>query len=296
MRPDRTADLRALLERRILVLDGAMGTMIQNHKLPEEAYRGERFRDWPTDLRGNNDLLVLTRPQLVGDLHRQYLAAGADVIETNTFNSNAPSMADYGMEGLVYELNVAAAQLARAGLELATRRRAVVDALETEARGLYPTLAGAGAVNLQYCAALGPEAGVAEFLAALEARFAEEVRRGQTLVGPHRDDLLIEVDGRDLRLYGSRGQQRLMALTLRLAEVEPVARAVGSPPVLLLDDALSELDLHVQARVLEHIVMAGQVFLTTADATLPEVRPVTWWDVRDGRVTEPILSAVRGAA
>jgi len=187
-------------------------------------------------------------------------------------------------------------QLARVGLELATRRRAAVDALETEARGLYPMLAGAGAVHLQYCEALGPDAGMAEFLAALEARFPEEARRGQTLVGPHRDDLLIEVDGRDLRLYGSRGQQRLMALTLRLAEVEPVARAVGSAPVLLLDDALSELDPHVQARVLGHISTAGQVFLTTADATLPEVRQVTWWDVRGGGVTEPALSTVRGAA
>ena len=187
-------------------------------------------------------------------------------------------------------------QLARVGLELATRRRAAVDALETEARGLYPALAGAGAVHLQYWEGLGPEAGETEFLAALEARFPEEARRGQTLVGPHRDDLLIEVDGRDLRLYGSRGQQRLMALTLRLAEVGPVARAVGSAPVLLLDDALSELDPHVQARVLEHVSTAGQVFLTTADATLPDVGRVTWWDVRGGRVTDPILSTVRGAA
>jgi DNA replication and repair protein RecF len=188
------------------------------------------------------------------------------------------------------------AQLARIGLELVTRRRAAVDALETEARGLYPTLAGTGAVNLQYCAALGPETGEAEFLAALEARFPEEARRGQTLVGPHRDDLLIEVDGRDLRLYGSRGQQRLMALTLRLAEVGPVARAVGSAPVLLLDDALSELDPHVQARVIAHVSTAGQVFLTTADAALPEVGRVTWWDVREGRVTDPMLGTVRGAA
>jgi DNA replication and repair protein RecF len=187
-------------------------------------------------------------------------------------------------------------QLARVGLELATRRRAAVDALETEARGLYPALAGAGAVHLQYWEGLGPEAGEAEFLAALEARFPEEARRGQTLVGPHRDDLLIEVDGRDLRLYGSRGQQRLMALTLRLAEVGPVARAVGSAPVLLLDDALSELDPHVQARVLAHVSTAGQVFLTTADASLPDIGRLTWWDVRGGRVTDPILSTVRGAA
>ncbi len=187
-------------------------------------------------------------------------------------------------------------QLARVGRELATRRRAAVEALETEARGLYPTLAGAGEVTLQYSSALGPEAGVDEFLAALEARFPEEARRGQTLVGPHRDDLVIEVDGRDLRLYGSRGQQRLMALTLRLAEVGPVARVVGSAPVLLLDDALSELDPVVQARVLEHVAAAGQVFLTTADAALPEVGRVTWWDVRGGRVTDPMLSTVRGVA
>jgi DNA replication and repair protein RecF len=181
------------------------------------------------------------------------------------------------------------------GLELVARRRAAVTRQRGGAR-LYPTLAGAGGVGLQYGAALGPEAGEAEFLAALEARFAEEARRGQTLVGPHRDDLLIEVDGRDLRLYGSRGQQRLMALTLRLAEVGPVARAVGSAPVLLLDDALSELDPQVQERVLEHVSTAGQVFLTTADAALPEVRRATWWDVRGGRVTDPRLSHVRGAA
>jgi DNA replication and repair protein RecF len=187
-------------------------------------------------------------------------------------------------------------QLARVGLELVGRRRAAVEALEGEVRGLYPTLAGSGAVSVQYGAALAATTGEGEFFAALEARFPEEVRRGQTLVGPHRDDLLIEVDGRDLRLYGSRGQQRLMALTLRLAEAGPVARAVGSAPVLLLDDALSELDPEVQARVLEHVAAAGQVFLTTADAALPEIRRVAWWDVRGGRVTDPRLSTVRGAA
>jgi len=187
-------------------------------------------------------------------------------------------------------------QLARVGLELGGRRRAAVEALEGEVRGLYPALAGSGAVSVQYGAALAAATGEGEFLAALEARFPEEVRRGQTLVGPHRDDLLIEVDGRDLRLYGSRGQQRLMALTLRLAEAGPVARAVGSAPVLLLDDALSELDPEVQARVLEHVAAAGQVFLTTADAALPEIRRVAWWDVRGGRVTDPRLSTVRGAA
>jgi DNA replication and repair protein RecF len=133
-------------------------------------------------------------------------------------------------------------------------------------------------------------------VAALEDRLGEEVRRGQTIVGPHRDDLLIAVDGRDLRLYGSRGQQRLMALALRLAEAGPVARAVGSAPVLLLDDALSELDPQVEARVIEHVAAAGQVFLTTADAILPEARRATWWEIRNGRVAEPALRAVRGAA
>jgi 5-methyltetrahydrofolate--homocysteine methyltransferase len=117
MRPDRTAELRALLDRRILVLDGAMGTLIQSRRLTEEAYRGARFRDWPSDLRGNNDLLVLTQPELVGAMHREYLAAGADIIETNTFNSTRPSMADYGMQGLVHELNFAAAQIARAAAD-----------------------------------------------------------------------------------------------------------------------------------------------------------------------------------
>jgi DNA replication and repair protein RecF len=187
-------------------------------------------------------------------------------------------------------------QLARVGLEIAGRRRAAVAALEGEAGRLYPALAGTGVVRLQYLSAVDDGAGEAELLTALEARFADEVRRGQTLVGPHRDDLLIELDGRDLRLYGSRGQQRLMALTLRLAEAGPVERAVGSAPVLLLDDALSELDPLVQERVLEHVATAGQVFLTTADGALPDGSRMTWWDVRGGRVTEPTLRTVRGAA
>ena len=253
---------------------------------------------------GWQDLAILTEgPQarrnfidgFAGKLYAAHLSGLARyrqiVARRNHLLQNA--LPGAGLRGTLAPWN---AQLARVGLELAARRRAAVHALETEARGLYPTLAGAGAVNLQYCAALAPEMGEPEFLAALEDRFPEEVRRGQTLVGPHRDDLLIEVDGRDLRLYGSRGQQRLMALTLRLAEVGPVARAVGSAPVLLLDDALSELDPEVQARVLAHVATAGQVFLTTADAALPEVQRVTWWDVREGRVTDPMLRAVRGVA
>jgi 5-methyltetrahydrofolate--homocysteine methyltransferase len=117
MRPDLTAELRERLARRILILDGAMGTLIQSHRLPESAFRGERFADWPVELAGANDLLALTQPEFVGGLHRQYLAAGADIVETNTFNANAPSLADYRLEALAYELNLAAARIARAAAD-----------------------------------------------------------------------------------------------------------------------------------------------------------------------------------
>ena len=90
-----------------------MGTMIQQHKLDEAAYRGERFADWPRDLKGCNDLLVLTQPEVIADIHRQFIEAGADIISTNTFNATSLSLADYGLEALVYELNLAAAKLAR---------------------------------------------------------------------------------------------------------------------------------------------------------------------------------------
>ncbi len=113
-RPDATEDLRALLARRIMVMDGAMGTMIQRHGLSEEDYRGERFADWGQDVQGNNDLLVLTQPDIVTGIHRDYLQAGADLVGTNTFNANRISLRDYGMEDLAYELNLTAAQLARA--------------------------------------------------------------------------------------------------------------------------------------------------------------------------------------
>ncbi|MBF0331296.1 MAG: methionine synthase [Candidatus Omnitrophica bacterium] len=101
------------LRKRILILDGAMGTMIQRHKLTEEDYRGPRFKDWASDLKGNNDLLSITRPDVIAGIHKLYLEAGADIIESNTFNANAISMADYHMESLVHELNVASAKLAR---------------------------------------------------------------------------------------------------------------------------------------------------------------------------------------
>lgn len=106
-----------LLNSQILLLDGAMGTMIQGHDLQEKDYRGERFVDWPSDLKGNNDLLSLTQPSIISSIHKQYLEAGTNIIETNTFNSNAPSMADYGMEDFVYELNFEAAKIARAAAD-----------------------------------------------------------------------------------------------------------------------------------------------------------------------------------
>ncbi len=112
-RPAQTQTLMDALARRILVLDGAMGSMIQQYRLSEAEYRGERFKEWPSDLRGNNDLLTLTRPQVIREIHAQYMEAGADILETNTFNSTSVSMADYGMEALVYELNLEGAKLAR---------------------------------------------------------------------------------------------------------------------------------------------------------------------------------------
>ncbi len=108
-RQTRVRKLKSLLEPRIVLLDGAMGTMIQRHTLDEAAFSGERFRDFGRDLKGNNDLLVLTRPETMASIHRQYLDAGADIIETNTFNSTSISQADYGMEALVPEMNYRAA-------------------------------------------------------------------------------------------------------------------------------------------------------------------------------------------
>ncbi len=105
------------IQKRILVLDGAMGTMIQRYNLSEEEYRGERFKNFHTPLKGNNDLLSITQPQIIQEIHEAYLEAGADIIETNTFNSNAISMLDYDQAGLVYELNYQSATLAKQAVE-----------------------------------------------------------------------------------------------------------------------------------------------------------------------------------
>lgn len=110
-------DIRKELEKRILIIDGAMGTMIQRHKLSEGDYRGERFKDWPSDLKGNNDLLVLTQPRIIVGIHKEYLEAGADIIETDTFNAQKISLADYDMQSLAYEINIEAAKCARTAVE-----------------------------------------------------------------------------------------------------------------------------------------------------------------------------------
>ncbi len=105
--------IEEILEERILVLDGAMGTMLQRYKFSEADFRGERFKDWPYPLQGNNDLLSLTKPEAIAEVHRKYLEAGADILETNTFSSTTIAMADYHMEELVYDLNFESAQIAK---------------------------------------------------------------------------------------------------------------------------------------------------------------------------------------
>ena len=112
-RKQRIALLKQRAEKQILILDGAMGTMIQKHKLEEEDYRGERFANWKQDIKGNNDLLSLTRPDIIKDIHLQYIAAGADLNGTNTFSATTIAQADYGMESLAYEINYESAKLAR---------------------------------------------------------------------------------------------------------------------------------------------------------------------------------------
>lgn len=112
-REDRLAYLEAESKKRIIVLDGAMGTMIQRYKLEEEDYRGERFADWKQDVKGNNDLLSITKPDVIKEIHREYLEAGADILGTNTFSSTTIAQADYAMEDLAYEMNVESARIAR---------------------------------------------------------------------------------------------------------------------------------------------------------------------------------------
>jgi len=115
-------NIRDVLAKKIMIIDGAMGTMIQRHKLTEDDYRGERFKNWHTDVKGNNDLLCITQPDIIIGIHKLYLEAGADIIETNTFSSTVIAMADYEMQSLAYELNVAAAKCARMAADIYTAK------------------------------------------------------------------------------------------------------------------------------------------------------------------------------
>ncbi len=155
IRPDCTDALTAALRQRIMVIDGAMGTAIQRDRPDEAGYRGDRFTEWPTALQGNNDLLNLTQPQIIEGIHREYLEVGADIIETNTFNANKVSMADYGMEDLSYELNYAGAALARkAADEFSTpeKPRYVAGTLgpTTRTASISPDVNDPGARNVTY--------------------------------------------------------------------------------------------------------------------------------------------------
>jgi 5-methyltetrahydrofolate--homocysteine methyltransferase len=152
----RGAAFAALLQQRLVIFDGAMGTMIQRHRLSEQQFRGERFASWRSDLRGNNDLLVLTQPQIIAAIHREYLHAGADIISTNTFNSSSVSQADYGMQALVGELNLAAARLARQAADEASAasgvQRFVAGALGPTSRtaSLSPDVNDPGFRNISF--------------------------------------------------------------------------------------------------------------------------------------------------
>ena len=121
-RKERIEALKREVKERILILDGAMGTMIQRYKLDEEGYRGTRFKDHKRDLKGNNDLLVLTKPEIISEIHNAYLEAGADIIETNTFNAQAVSQSDYDLADIAYEMNVAAAKIAREAADAWTKK------------------------------------------------------------------------------------------------------------------------------------------------------------------------------
>jgi 5-methyltetrahydrofolate--homocysteine methyltransferase len=173
-------DLPALLARRILILDGAMGTMIQRFKLSEAQYRGEQFKDFPKDVKGNNELLSLTRPDLIQDIHEGYLAAGADLIETNTFGATTIAQADYDMAHLAREMNLASARIARAACDKFStpeHPRFVVGALgpTPKTASISPDVNDPGARNVTF--------------EALRAAYLEQV---EALVAGGADVLLVE--------------------------------------------------------------------------------------------------------
>ena len=195
-RPDCTEELVAALRERILVVDGAMGTAIQRDRPDEAGYRGERFADWPSDVQGNNDLLTLTQPEIIRSIHREYLESGADLIETNTFNANAISLADYGMAELAYEFCFESARLARAACDEVTERtpekpRYVAGALgpTTRTASISPDVNDPAARNVSY-----------EELVEAYVEADQGTARRRRRPDLHRDDLRHpQRQGRDLR-------------------------------------------------------------------------------------------------
>lgn len=154
-RRDSRAGIRETAQNRILIIDGAMGTMIQRERLTEADFRGERFKDWPSDLRGNNDLLNITRPNVIRAIHEAYLEAGADILATNTFSSNRVAQADYGMGDLAYELNLAGARLAREAADAVATEdepRFVAGAIgpTTKTASMSPDVGDPGARNITF--------------------------------------------------------------------------------------------------------------------------------------------------
>ncbi len=237
----------ALLQERLVILDGAMGTMIQRHALSEAQFRGERFAAWRSDLRGNNDLLSITQPAIIGAIHREYLLAGADVISTNTFNSNAVSQSDYGMQSLVGELNQSAARLARRVADEVTaetgKPRFVAGALGPTSRtaSLSPDVNDPGFRNINFdelvagyseAARALIEGGVDLILietvfdtlnakAALYSVGYDQRRVGQDLVGPDHRGVL--------EFHTSRAARRRRSeLRARRQAIAPVYRGAGA--------------------------------------------------------------------
>lgn len=152
----RIQQLKDLLQQRVVVLDGAMGTMIQNLNLSEEDFRGTRFADWHMDIKGNNDILCITQPQLIKDIHLAFLRKGVDIIETNSFNATTIAQADYDMEGIVTELNIAAAKVAREAADQAEaedgKPRFVAGVLgPTRLMSPRSTFHSCGSSSMEYC-------------------------------------------------------------------------------------------------------------------------------------------------
>lgn len=237
------------------------------------------------DLEILNGAPAARRSFIDGFATRLYPTHAAAVVRVRVILAQRRRVLQSGLRGGVLAAGLAPwdEQLAGVGMELIDRRRRAVAALQTEIARVYPALDDARCkVEIRYRSTVGEATEPGALLAALERARHDEVRRGQTLVGPHRDDLAIELDGVDARAFGSRGEQRLLALTLRLAEVVPVTEAAGTAPVLLLDDALSELDPRVRGRVLSEIETAEQVFLTTPEPL--EARGATRWHVHGGGV------------